>query len=48
MWFIDKAKEINDNGRYFPIISECHGFQAILIALAGNKENFEKCIYRDG
>lgn len=48
MWFIEKGKKINDSGRYFPIISECHGFQAILIALAGNNEGFETCHYRDG
>lgn len=48
MWFINKAKEINDSGRYFPILSECHGFQAILIALAGNNPNLEKCHYKDG
>jgi len=48
MWFVEKAKRINDSGRYFPIMSECHGFQAILIALNGNKKGFETCDYRDG
>jgi hypothetical protein len=48
MWIIDKAKKINDSGRYFPIVSECHGFQAILIALAGNNTDIETCDYRDG
>ena len=47
-WFIEKAKKINDSGRYFPIVSECHGFQAILIYLAGNDPEIEVCGFRDG
>jgi hypothetical protein len=36
MHFIIKyAKERNDNGRYFPILATCQGFQNMLVSMAG-------------
>lgn len=34
MWMVEKVKAINDKGKYFPVFSECFGFQAIIRGLS--------------
>ena len=34
MWMVEKAKTINNNGKYFPVFSECFGFEAIILGLS--------------
>jgi hypothetical protein len=46
-YVLNKIKEFNDSGKYYPAFGECHGLQAPIIYLAGNDESYDNCIYRD-